>query len=85
MAILFDAYWQVGIGLGDAMTKRGDEIANAVTLLEALLDDAKEPKTDAEVQMFVKFWTAYTICKADHSARLLTSVNKSGGSNEEQR
>jgi hypothetical protein len=61
------------------MTKRGDEIANAVTLLEALLDDAKEPKTDKELQMFVKFWTAYAICKADHSARLLTDVHKSGG------
>jgi hypothetical protein len=28
------------------------------------------------LQMFVKFWTAYAICKADHSARLLTGVNK---------
>ena len=66
------------------MTKRGDEVANAVTLLEGLLDEVKEPQTEAEVQMFVKYWTAYTICKADHSARLLTGVNKSGGGNEEQ-
>lgn len=51
------------------MTKRGDEIANAVSLLEALVHDAKEPKTEMEMQMFVKFWTAYAICKADHSAR----------------
>ena len=51
------------------MTKRGDEVANAVSLLESLLSEAKEPKTDAELQMFIKFWTAYAICKADHSAR----------------
>lgn len=51
------------------MTKRGDEVANAVTLLEGLLDEVKEPQTEAEVQMFVKYWTAYAICKADHSAR----------------
>jgi hypothetical protein len=62
------------------MTKRGDEIATAVTLLEGLLSDAKEPKNDRELQMFVKFWTAYAIWKADHSARLLTDVHKSGGS-----
>lgn len=80
MAILLNAYRQAGTGLGDAMTKRGDEIANAVTLLEGLLSDAKEPKNDRELQMFVKFWTAYAICKADHSARLLTGVHKSGGS-----
>jgi hypothetical protein len=53
------------------MTKRGKEVANAVTLLESLLGEVKEPKTDAELQMFVKFWTAYVICKADHSARQL--------------
>jgi hypothetical protein len=58
------------------MTKRGDEIANAVTLLEALVSEVKDPKTEQEVMMFVKFWTAYAICKADHSARLLTGVNK---------
>lgn len=58
------------------MTKRGDEVANAVQLLESLLDEVKEPKTEAEMQMFVKYWTAYAICKADHSARLLTGVNK---------
>lgn len=58
------------------MSKRGDEIANAVTLLEALVSEVKDPKTEQEVMMFVKFWTAYAICKADHSARLLTGVNK---------
>jgi hypothetical protein len=51
------------------MSKRGKEVANAVTLLEGLLNDAREPKTDKELEMFVKFWTAYAICKADHSAR----------------
>ena len=51
------------------MTKRGKEVANAVALLESLLGEVKEPKTDAELQMFVKFWTAYAICKADHTAR----------------
>jgi hypothetical protein len=64
------------------MTKRGDDVANAVQLLEALLDDVKEPTNDAELSMFIKFWTAYAICKADHSARvagkmkLLTGVNR---------
>lgn len=64
------------------MSKRGDEVANAVQLLEGLLGDVREPKTDAEMLMFIKFWTAYAICKADHSARiaekikLLTGVNK---------
>lgn len=58
------------------MSKRGQEIANAVTLLEALVSEVKDPKTEQEVMMFVKFWTAYAICKADHSARLLTGVNK---------
>lgn len=61
------------------MTKRGDEVANAVSLLESLLSEAKEPTTEKELAMFVKFWTAYAICKADHSARLLTDVHKSGG------
>ncbi len=65
------------------MTKRANEIANAVTLLEGLLDEVKEPQTEAEVQMFVKYWTAYAICKADHSARL-TGVNKLEGGNEKQ-
>ena len=53
------------------MSKRGDEIATAVTLLEGLLNDAREPETEADLQMFVKFWTAYAICKADHTAREL--------------
>jgi hypothetical protein len=53
------------------MSKRGKEVATAVTLLESLLGEVKEPKTDAEMEMFVKFWTAYAICKADHSARQL--------------
>jgi hypothetical protein len=52
-------------------TKRGKEIATAVTLLEGLLNDAREPKTDKELEMFIKFWTAYAICKADHTAREL--------------
>lgn len=51
------------------MTKRGDEVANAVTLLGSLVDEIPEPKTEADLQMFVKFWTAYAICKADDSAR----------------
>ena len=50
-------------------TKRGKEIENAVRVLERLLDSVKEPETEADLQMFVKFWTAYAICKADHSAR----------------
>ena len=50
-------------------TKRGKEIENAVRVLERLLDAVKEPETDADLQMFVKFWTAYAICKADHTAR----------------
>ena len=64
------------------MSKRGDEVANAVQLLEGLLDSVREPETEAEFSMFVKYWTAYAICKADHSARvaekmkLLTGVNK---------
>jgi hypothetical protein len=53
------------------MSKRGEEVATAVVLLEGLLNDVREPKTDAEMEMFVKFWTAYAICKADHSARQL--------------
>jgi len=57
-------------------TKRGKEIETALKALERLLDVVKEPETEADLQMFVKFWTAYAICKADHSARLLTSVNK---------
>jgi hypothetical protein len=56
---------------GDAMTKRGKEVANAVTILESLLGEVKEPKTEQELQMFVKYWTAYAICKADHTAREL--------------
>lgn len=55
--------------MGDVMTKRGDEVANAVTLLGSMLGEIPEPKTEADMQMFVKFWTAYAICKADHSAR----------------
>lgn len=51
------------------MTKRGDEVANAVTLLETLVSEIPEPKTESDMQIFVKFWTAYAICKADHSAR----------------
>lgn len=50
-------------------TKRGKEIENAVRVLERLLDAVKEPETDADLQVFVKFWTAYAICKADHTAR----------------
>jgi hypothetical protein len=57
-------------------TKRGKEIETALKALERLLDVVKEPETEADLQMFVKFWTAYAICKADHSARLLTGVNK---------
>ena len=57
-------------------TKRGKEIESAVKALERLIEVVKEPETEADLQMFVKFWTAYAICKADHSARLLTSVNK---------
>ena len=56
---------------GDAMTKRGKEVANAVTILESLLGEVKEPETEQELQMFVKYWTAYAICKADHTAREL--------------
>ena len=64
------------------MTKRGNEVANAVQLLESLLSEVKEPTNNAELEMFIKFWTAYAICKADHSARVaekmlrLTGVNK---------
>ena len=50
-------------------TKRGKEIENAVRVLERLIDAVPEPQTDADLQMFVKFWTAYAICKADHTAR----------------
>jgi hypothetical protein len=78
MAILLNAYWQAGIGLGNAMTKRGEQVATAVSLLEGLLKDAVEPTNERELVMSVKFWTAYAICKADHSARLLTDVHKSG-------
>jgi hypothetical protein len=53
------------------MTKRGKEVATAVTLLESLLGEVKDPTNDAELEMFVKFWTAYAICKADHTAREL--------------
>lgn len=67
------------------MTKRGNEIANAVSLLETLVSEIPEPKTESDMQMFVKFWTAYAICKADHSARLLTGVNKLEGDDEKQR
>jgi hypothetical protein len=73
------------------MTKRGNEVANAVQLLESLLDEVKEPTNDAELQMYVKYWTAYAICKADHSARvaqklkLLTDVNKKENPDEGQR
>jgi hypothetical protein len=69
--------WQTWLRCGDGMTtKRGKEIENAVRVLERLLDAVPDPVTEADLQMFVKFWTAYAICKADHSARLLTSVNK---------
>ena len=50
-------------------TKRGKEIENAVKALERLVEVVKEPETDKELEMFVKFWTAYAICKADHTAR----------------
>ena len=50
-------------------TKRGKEIESAVKALERLIEVVKEPETEADLQMFVKFWTAYAICKADHSAR----------------
>ena len=50
-------------------TKRGKEIENAVKALERLVEVVKEPETEADLQMFVKFWTAYAICKADHTAR----------------
>lgn len=66
------------------MTKRGDTVAIAVEALRNLVNQLPEPKTEADMQMFVKFWTAYAICKADHSARLLTDVHKSGGGNEKQ-
>ena len=57
---------------GDGMTtKRGKEVATAVTLLESLLSEVKDPTNDAELEMFIKFWTAYAICKADHTAREL--------------
>ena len=56
---------------GDAMSKRGKEVATAVTLLESLLGEVKDPTNDAELEMFIKFWTAYAICKADHTAREL--------------
>lgn len=55
----------------EQMTKRGKEVATAVTLLESLLGEVKNPTNDAELEMFVKFWTAYAICKADHTAREL--------------
>ncbi len=54
---------------GDGMSKRGKEVANAVQLLESLLGEVKDPTNQAELEMFIKFWTAYAICKADHSAR----------------
>ena len=50
-------------------TKRGKEIENAVKALERLVEVVREPETDKELEMFVKFWTAYAICKADHTAR----------------
>ena len=50
-------------------TKRGKEIESAVKALERLIEVVKEPETEADLQMFVKFWTAYAICKADHTAR----------------
>lgn len=50
-------------------TKRGKEIESAVKALERLVEVVKEPETDKELEMFVKFWTAYAICKADHTAR----------------
>ena len=50
-------------------TKRGKEIENAVKALEWLVEVVREPETDKELEMFVKFWTAYAICKADHTAR----------------
>ena len=50
-------------------TKRGKEIENAVKALERLVEVVKEPETEKELEMFVKFWTAYAICKADHTAR----------------
>jgi hypothetical protein len=53
------------------MTKRGKEVATAVTLLESLLGEVKDPTNDAELEMFIKFWTEYAICKADHTAREL--------------
>ena len=52
-------------------TKRGKEIESAVKALERLIEVVKEPETQEELQMFVKFWTAYAICKADHTAREL--------------
>ena len=52
-------------------TKRGKEIESAVKALERLVEVVKEPETQEELQMFVKFWTAYAICKADHTAREL--------------
>ena len=52
-------------------TKRGKEIESAVKALERLVEVVKEPETEADLQMFVKFWTAYAICKADHTAREL--------------
>ena len=52
-------------------TKRGKEIESAVKALERLVEVVKEPETDKELEMFVKFWTAYAICKADHTAREL--------------
>lgn len=54
---------------GDGMTKRGKEIESAVKALERLVEVVKEPETEQDLQMFVKFWTAYAICKADHTAR----------------
>lgn len=50
-------------------TKRGKEIENAVKALERLVEVVKDPQTDKDLEMFVKFWTAYAICKADHTAR----------------
>ena len=64
--------WSARFRCGDGMTtKRGKEIESAVKALERLVEVVKEPETQEELQMFVKFWTAYAICKADHTAREL--------------
>lgn len=66
------ARFRCGFYIGvDMATKRGKEIENAVRALERLIDVVKEPETQEDLQMFVKFWTAYAICKADHTARQL--------------